>query len=90
MNLSLRSTRPLVMRCGAMGDMVLLLPLIRTLSESFRAPVDVVSSGGWTRPLLTGQKGLDSFGCEGPPSTRERPPAFDAKAQRSRSLDEFM
>jgi DNA polymerase I len=42
------------------------------------------------RALLTGQKGLDSFGCEGQPSMRERPPASDAKGQRTRSLDEFM
>jgi ADP-heptose:LPS heptosyltransferase len=46
------------MRCGAFGDMVLLLPLIRTLAERFGTPVDVVSSGGWTRPLLEGQPGV--------------------------------
>lgn len=41
-----------------MGDMVLLQPLIRTLSARFGAPVDIVSSGGWTRPLLEGQPGV--------------------------------
>jgi DNA polymerase I len=42
------------------------------------------------RALLTGQKGLDSFGCgDGPePVTRSRAP--DAKAPKSRSLDEYM
>ena len=46
------------MRCGAFGDMVLLTPLIRTLSERFDAPVDLISSGPWTAPLLEGQPGV--------------------------------
>lgn len=50
--------RPLVMRCGAFGDMVLLTPLIRALAARFGAPVDIVSSGSWTGPLLTGQPGV--------------------------------
>ncbi len=50
--------RPLVMRCGAFGDMVLLTPLVRELAARFGQPVDIVSSGGWTRPLLEGQPGV--------------------------------
>lgn len=50
--------RPLVMRCGALGDMVLLTPLIRRLAERYGTPVDVVSSGPWTKPLLAGQPGV--------------------------------
>jgi heptosyltransferase-2/heptosyltransferase-3 len=50
--------RPLVVRCGAFGDMVLLTPLIRRLSERFGQPVDLVSSGPWTIPLLQGQPGV--------------------------------
>ena len=50
--------RPLVMRCGAFGDMVLLTPLLRELAARFGEPVDIVSSGGWTRPLLAGQPGV--------------------------------
>jgi ADP-heptose:LPS heptosyltransferase len=46
------------MRCGALGDMVLLTPLIRQLSERFETPVDLVSSGPWTQPLLEGQPGV--------------------------------
>ncbi len=46
---------PLVMRFGAFGDMVLLTILLRHLSERFGKPVDVISSGPWTRPLLEGQ-----------------------------------
>jgi ADP-heptose:LPS heptosyltransferase len=44
--------RPLVMRCGAFGDMVLLTVLLRQLHLRFGKPVDVISSGSWTPPLL--------------------------------------
>lgn len=50
--------RPLVMRCGAFGDMVLLTALIRQLHARFNAPVDIISSGPWTVPLLQGQSGV--------------------------------
>jgi heptosyltransferase-2/heptosyltransferase-3 len=40
------------MRCGAFGDMVLVTPLLRQLAARFGTPVDVITSGGWTRPLL--------------------------------------
>lgn len=43
---------PLVMRCGAFGDMVLLTVLLRQLHLRFGKPVDVISSGPWTQPLL--------------------------------------
>ncbi|KGM52242.1 hypothetical protein N800_12475 [Lysobacter daejeonensis GH1-9] len=46
------SARPLLVRCGAFGDMVLVTPLIRFLAARYGQPVDVVSSGGWTPPLL--------------------------------------
>ncbi len=46
---------PLVMRFGAFGDMVLLTVLLHHLHARFGKPVDVVSSGPWTRPLLEGQ-----------------------------------
>ncbi len=41
-----------------MGDMVLLTPLIRSLSSRYGAAVDIVSSGAWTVPLLQGQPGV--------------------------------
>src|ERR1700761_6688104 len=44
--------RPLVMRCGAFGDIVLLTVLLRQLHLRFGQPVDVISSGPWTSPLL--------------------------------------
>jgi heptosyltransferase-2/heptosyltransferase-3 len=50
--------RPLVMRCGAFGDMVLLTAMIRQLQLRFGTPVDLISSGPWTVPLLAGQPGV--------------------------------
>jgi ADP-heptose:LPS heptosyltransferase len=50
--------RPLALRCGAFGDMVLLTALIRVLHAEFRAPVDIVTSGPWSAPLLRGQPGV--------------------------------
>ncbi len=53
-----RLMRPLVLRCGALGDMVLLTALIRVLHAEFHAPVDIVTSGPWSAPLLRGQPGV--------------------------------
>ncbi len=50
--------RPLVVRFGAFGDMVLLTALIRELHALFLAPVDVLTSGPWSEPLLSGQPGV--------------------------------
>ncbi len=50
--------RPLVMRCGAFGDMVLVTTLIQQLHARFGAPVDVIASGGWARPLLAPRRGV--------------------------------
>ena len=43
---------PLVMRCGAFGDMVLLTVLLTQLRERFGQAVDVIASGPWCEPLL--------------------------------------
>jgi ADP-heptose:LPS heptosyltransferase len=48
----------LALRCGAFGDMVLLTALIRVLHAEFGAPVDIVTSGPWSEPLLRGQPGV--------------------------------
>lgn len=50
--------RPLVMRCGAFGDIVLLTVLLRQLHQRFGKPVDVISSGPWTQPLLEGERAV--------------------------------
>ena len=46
------STPPLVVRFGAFGDMVLMIPILKLLAARFGQPCDVVSSGPWTDPLL--------------------------------------
>lgn len=43
---------PLVMRCGAFGDMVLLTVLLAQLRARFSTTVDVIGSGPWCEPLL--------------------------------------
>ena len=50
--------RPLIVRCGAFGDMVLITALIRSLHARFALPVDIVTSGAWSAPLLEGQPGV--------------------------------
>ncbi len=50
--------RPLAVRCGAFGDMVLLTALIRVLHAEFALPVDIVTTGPWSEPLLRGQPGV--------------------------------
>lgn len=49
---------PLVMRCGAFGDMVLLTVLLEQLQARFRQRVDVIASGPWSEPLLDGHPAL--------------------------------
>jgi heptosyltransferase-2/heptosyltransferase-3 len=54
-------TGPLVIRCGAFGDMVLLTALIRPLHARFGQLVDIVTSGSWSEPLLAGQPGVGAI-----------------------------
>jgi ADP-heptose:LPS heptosyltransferase len=53
-----RCENPLVVRCGAFGDMVLVTSLIRELRARFGRDVDVLTSGPWSEPLLRGQSGV--------------------------------
>lgn len=46
---------PLVVRFGAMGDMVMLTTLLRTVHRRFGMPVDVLMAEGPYRPFLEGQ-----------------------------------
>lgn len=50
--------RPLVMRCGAFGDIVLLTVLLQQLHQRFDKPVDVIASGPWTQPLLEAESAV--------------------------------
>lgn len=55
--------RPLVVRCGAFGDMVLVTALIQDLSARFGCEVDLLTSGPWSEPLLQGQPGVGEIMC---------------------------
>ncbi|MHB1284090.1 MAG: glycosyltransferase family 9 protein, partial [Metallibacterium scheffleri] len=46
--------RPLVVRCGALGDMVLLTPLLALLHQRYGLAADVLGAGAWTAPLYAG------------------------------------
>ena len=50
--------RPLAVRFGALGDMVMLTAAIRHLHVRLGQPVDVLAAADWTRPLLHGQPGV--------------------------------
>ncbi len=50
--------RPLAVRFGALGDMVMLTVAIRHLHARLGQPVDILAAAGWTRPLLHGQPGV--------------------------------
>lgn len=52
------SARPLVVRCGAFGDVVLATTLIRLVAARHGSRVDVVGQGGWTAPLLRHEPAL--------------------------------
>lgn len=52
MNLRDDSTRPLVVRMGALGDMVMLTPLLRALYERTGLAADLVACGDWNRKLF--------------------------------------
>ncbi len=51
---------PVIVRFGAMGDMVLVTPLARALAARHGAPCTVVGHGGWVQTLFTG---LPSIGA---------------------------
>jgi ADP-heptose:LPS heptosyltransferase len=46
------TARPLVVRTGAFGDVVVLTTLLHLLSARYGSPVDVIGAGAWTEALL--------------------------------------
>jgi heptosyltransferase-2/heptosyltransferase-3 len=50
--------RPLVVRCGGLGEIVLLTALLAQLQARLGMPIDVISSGPCTRPLLEGHSAV--------------------------------
>lgn len=43
---------PLVVRFGAFGDMILLIPVLKILQQRYGHPCDLVTSGRWSAPLM--------------------------------------
>ncbi|MFI4867811.1 MAG: glycosyltransferase family 9 protein [Steroidobacterales bacterium] len=71
--------RPLLVRFGALGDMVMLTVAIRHLHARLGQPVDILAAADWTRPLLHGQPGVgDIFLLAG------RKPPYWLSAQQQR------
>lgn len=48
------AARPLIVRFGALGDMVMMTPLLRVLAERHGGPCDVLGSGPWTAAIFNG------------------------------------
>lgn len=44
---------PLVVRFGAFGDMLLLVPMLKLLAARYGRPCELVGSGPWTEPMLS-------------------------------------
>lgn len=70
---------PLVLRFGAFGDMLLLLPFLRALRQRYGAACDVVASGPWTPPVLGGEESVASLRLL---SSRRAPYWFNRDQQR--------
>jgi hypothetical protein len=71
--------RPLVIRCGGFGEVVLLTALIEQLTARTGERVDVISSGAWTQPLL---EDLESVGEVRLLGSRNTPYWLNAQQQR--------
>ncbi|HBK54963.1 MAG TPA: hypothetical protein DDZ76_01545, partial [Xanthomonadales bacterium] len=50
--------RPLVVRFGSVGDMVLLTGLLSALHQRYQMPCDLLSGTGWPADLLAEHPGL--------------------------------
>jgi ADP-heptose:LPS heptosyltransferase len=73
------NARPLIVRFGALGDMVILTVAIRHLYERFGEPVDIIAAGDWTRELLADQPGVGEIEAIG---SRKRPYWLSGPQQR--------
>src|SRR5580658_2239042 len=73
------NVRPLVVRFGALGDMVILTVAIRHLHARFGQPVDIIAAGDWTGQLLKDQPGVGEVRAIG---SRRRPYWLSPPQQR--------
>jgi ADP-heptose:LPS heptosyltransferase len=51
---------PIVVRFGALGDLILLTPLLHLLHQRFAKPCQLIGSGGWMQPLFARHPDVDS------------------------------
>ncbi|HXS73183.1 MAG TPA: hypothetical protein VN725_04000 [Rhodanobacteraceae bacterium] len=70
---------PLVVRFGALGDMVLLTPFLRLLRQRYGQPCRVLGSGAWLRPLFDGNPDVSEVLVV---RSRKRPYWLDRTQQR--------
>ena len=70
---------PLVIRFGALGDMVLLTPLLRLLHRRYGHACTVLGSGGWLEPLFAGHSDV---GATLRLASRKRPYWLDASQRQ--------
>ncbi|MDX1582439.1 MAG: glycosyltransferase family 9 protein [Thermoanaerobaculia bacterium] len=72
-------TPPLVVRFGALGDMIMLTPALQAIFDRYKQPVDVVTSGGWSRNLYDG---LEFVGRVRVLKSRKTPYIFDSTQRK--------
>lgn len=70
---------PLVIRFGALGDMVLLTPLLRMLHRRYAQPCTLLGSGAWLQPLFAGNPDVGALVSL---RSRRRPYWLDASQRR--------
>ncbi|MBS0213612.1 MAG: glycosyltransferase family 9 protein [Proteobacteria bacterium] len=73
------SGSPLVVRFGAVGDLVLLTPLLHLLHRRLGQPCDLLGSGAWMAPLLAGNPDVRAIHTL---DSRRRPYLLDASQRR--------
>lgn len=74
-----KAAAPLVVRFGALGDMVLLTPLLHELHRRYGQPCRVLGSGPWLQPLFAGNPDvLETLSVR----SRRRPYWLDLSQQR--------
>lgn len=72
-------TPPLVVRFGALGDMIMLTPALQAIFDRYGRPVDVVTSGTWSRNLYDG---LEFVGKVHVLRSRKTPYLLDSSQRR--------
>ena len=70
---------PIVVRFGALGDLILLTPLLHLLHRRYGKPCQLIGSGGWMQPLFARHPDVDSTWLV---HSRRRPYLLDSSQWR--------